>query len=974
MQRTSESILPRGVAQSSRSMLPAGKVTACYRCHERKVKCSGDRPCQNCQQSNKADECSYPLRNRTIKVRQSFLDGLFQEIDRLKQQSLAHPHSGDSHATENDDIDNTDSPPEVTQQSPPFTRPETSVDAAGDETDTSPAISTGPWFDSLNVFKSPVLIGEAADAAFVTRFRQVITDPAAPKPNHLLRLNYASDESLMSLIDASTPWPGPSRAKFLLEAAMKYIGRCYHIVQRQVAFDGWEQISRDPSRGVPILRFRYWALFAIGELYIAKSIGGGGFPGLAYFAQASKALGYLDERPEVESVELYLLLSFYSTALNRRYSAYLFAGTAMRTAIVIGLHLNIPGPQLPDAKLHEHRKRLFWTVYIIDRLCASNLNLPPAIQDDEIGIDLPSDVSISAPTEDDGDAYYNVANIKLAGLLTAVIRSVYRVQNQAEGTCANLSSRVQVCLKNLQTWFGNLPARLQIDDNSIDEPHDLKVVSLHLRFYQCVILATRPLLLHALRIQIAASRSDASTPSLKIPPSATALSQACIRCAHQSMRLLKRAWIDGTFVTFDCFFTQHLFSSLTILAISSVLDGVGSRHDRDSYEEASRLLDQLKMAGNMVAQECYHHVEVMESALLAHMKVNLPSQPDAAGGSSTIAGGSFATADMPWPEPSLQQLLSQSALDLHFLEAAYKHVRPKVSRPSARWTPPAPPPPGPGFYSLSILPTRNTCRYFLYLRPFLMFLLPHNLGWEAALSPVSRATKCDFHWAKVTYCTQPKLASTTRSQPILRLMPLGGSVTHGVGSFDQNGYRKALLELLHGCGFNVCMVGSRKAGTFSNNEHEGWRGFRIDQIETKAKISAGKLLPHIFTVNAGSNDCLQGYRLAEASKRLRDLLKTLWRVSPGSTVVLSSLLVNRDEAIDLRVRNFNKQAEEMSQIKASEGKKVVFVDMHGDDGPSVEDLVDDGTHPNDAGYTKMANIWLRGIQSVSNGGYLCRAR
>lgn len=168
------------------------------------------------------------------------------------------------------------------------------------------------------------------------------------------------------------------------------------------------------------------------------------------------------------------------------------------------------------------------------------------------------------------------------------------------------------------------------------------------------------------------------------------------------------------------------------------------------------------------------------------------------------------------------------------------------------------------------------------------------------------------------------------------------------------------------------MVGSRKTGTFSNNEHEGWRGFRIDQIETKARLSAEKLQPHIFTVNAGSNDCLQGFKLAEAGKRLDDLLETLWRASPGATVILSSLLVNQDKAIDLRVKAFNEQAGAMARIKALEGKRLVFVDMQGDDGPSIEDLVDDGTHPNDAGYDKMANIWLRGIQVASNRGYLHR--
>lgn len=205
-------------------------------------------------------------------------------------------------------------------------------------------------------------------------------------------------------------------------------------------------------------------------------------------------------------------------------------------------------------------------------------------------------------------------------------------------------------------------------------------------------------------------------------------------------------------------------------------------------------------------------------------------------------------------------------------------------------------------------------------------------------------------------------------------MPLGGSVTHGVGSSDQNGYRKILYELLHGCGFNVCIVGSRKSGTFHNNEHEGWRGFRIEQIEAKAILSAAKLSPHVFTLNAGSNDCLQGYKLSRASDRLSHLLETLWLASPGSTIVLSSLLLNRNEAIEQRVKEFNKEVATLAQTMALEGRKIVFVDMHGEDGPGVEDMIDDGTHPNDTGYSKMAGIWLRGIQVASSRGFLSSPR
>lgn len=171
-------------------------------------------------------------------------------------------------------------------------------------------------------------------------------------------------------------------------------------------------------------------------------------------------------------------------ALNRRYSAYIFAGTAMRSAVVIGLHLNIPERQLPNAATREHRKRLFWAAYVLDSLCASNLNLPPAIEDEDIGLDLPSILPASTSASEFGDPDYHVANISLAGLRTAVIRSVYGVRKQSRGARENLSVRVQNCLKDLQSWFERLPSQLQLGDKSMNESHELGTVSLHLMFYQ----------------------------------------------------------------------------------------------------------------------------------------------------------------------------------------------------------------------------------------------------------------------------------------------------------------------------------------------------------------------------------------------------------------------------------------------------------------------------------------------------------
>ncbi|KAJ5531661.1 Lipase GDSL [Penicillium freii] len=200
-------------------------------------------------------------------------------------------------------------------------------------------------------------------------------------------------------------------------------------------------------------------------------------------------------------------------------------------------------------------------------------------------------------------------------------------------------------------------------------------------------------------------------------------------------------------------------------------------------------------------------------------------------------------------------------------------------------------------------------------------------------------------------------------------MPLGGSVTYGSESSDGNGYRRVLQQILISDGYIVDMVGSRKSGSMENNDNEGWRGFRIEQVTNKAKRSVPRLLPNLFTVNAGSNDCVQDFETETAGKRMSDMLEYLWTASSGSTVVLSTLLPNLDRDIESRVLRVNEQLREIAKAKAAEGRKIIIVDMHGPYGPQIGDLVD-GTHPNDVGYAKMATIWRRGIHEAVHKDFI----
>lgn len=381
----------------------------------------------------------------------------------------------------------------------------------------NPTFSYRSWFDNRNVFYTPILIGEAADTAFATRFRQVISDPRVPEPSHLLRVNYANNETLMALGESGAAWPSQSRARFLIEASLKYISRCYCIVHPGTVIEQLTQIFLDPTWGGSVLRCKFWALFAIGELYAAKVAFIQGYPGMAYFAQASKMLGFFEERPGMDSIETFLLLAcglslslfnlllivikpIYSLALNRRYSAYILSGTAMRSTIITGLHLNISDSQLSDPSAREHRKRLFWSAYIFDRMWGANLGHLAAIQDDEIEIDLPSKKSLSDQAansdsaSDVSDCEYQRASVKLACHFTSVIRSVYSLRRPHQDR--QFSTRVHHSLQDLQAWVDQLSPSLQLDKSS-EGPNDLKVVSLHLSFHQvCIYLVPPSLHLH----------------------------------------------------------------------------------------------------------------------------------------------------------------------------------------------------------------------------------------------------------------------------------------------------------------------------------------------------------------------------------------------------------------------------------------------------------------------------------------------
>lgn len=208
----------------------------------------------------------------------------------------------------------------------------------------------------------------------------------------------------------------------------------------------------------------------------------------------------------------------------------------------------------------------------------------------------------------------------------------------------------------------------------------------------------------------------------------------------------------------------------------------------------------------------------------------------------------------------------------------------------------------------------------------------------------------------------PAAAATTP----LRLMPLGDSITWGVGSSTGDSYRGDLWNELSAEGHALDFVGSGRNGTMSDPDNEGHSGYRVDQISALADGTVDHYRPNVITLEIGTNDLNQNYQVSTAPARLSSLIDQLTADAPDATVLVGSVIVSTSPVEEANRAAFNQQIPGIVQAKQNAGKHVREVDMSA---LTASDL-SDSLHPNDGGYQKMADAFNGGVQAADAAGWL----
>ncbi|RKL43114.1 hypothetical protein BFJ72_g4527 [Fusarium proliferatum] len=427
-------------------------------------------------------------------------------------------------------------------------------------------------------------VGESTCQAFGDGILQCLnanrfTIPPPPEYQYVGNPTFARQLSSVS----NCQLPDRVRARLLVRVALRFIGEDYHLFIHQdfcQILDKVYESSRDGSGcGYdPLWVCKFFVVLAMGQLYSSSH---------TVAAQPDM---------NVPGTEFFLTASFYSNALGRVKSAHMYSGMAVRSSTALGLHRKLPASSSLTPLEREHRRRLWWTVYIFDRSTCSKLGQPLMIQDSDINVEMPS-LSQQEPEVEKVLGYPGplIAYISLAKITGLIMSDIYSPSAKASG--GKFIQNVRSILQKLKHWDADLPSHLRWNqETAILRP----VASIQLHFNQCIILTTRPMLLYVFRNRNPFADHIEGEPR-QISEATKSLANACIAAARTSSSILTQLFVDNALAKFGYFDAHHLFSSTLVLIISAIMSPNSS--DSDAVQTAFQLLIAMRDSGNVAAGE-----------------------------------------------------------------------------------------------------------------------------------------------------------------------------------------------------------------------------------------------------------------------------------------------------------------------------------------------------------------------------------
>lgn len=231
----------------------------------------------------------------------------------------------------------------------------------------------------------------ANDAVGAVLYGQMAAvDAASVDPKQQLSLTSANID-LLATGRSPPPLPRDAAARGFVDAYFRNVNRAYPFVDRAKVLDSLESMrdvfgsGRQRDAASTIL----YLVMAIGCTTLQRA---GQIPGdtasrfdIAYAEIIQECVA----REDVESLQILLLLALYSLFDPHGTPVWPIVGIVSRKALQLGLsRKNSEDKTMPAAEV-ERQRRLFWGIYVLDRMTAISLGLSVTLVDENTDVPLP---------------------------------------------------------------------------------------------------------------------------------------------------------------------------------------------------------------------------------------------------------------------------------------------------------------------------------------------------------------------------------------------------------------------------------------------------------------------------------------------------------------------------------------------------------------------------------------------------------
>lgn len=242
-----------------------------------------------------------------------------------------------------------------------------------------------------------------------------------------------------------------------------------------------------------------------------------------------------------------------------------------------------------------------------------------------------------------GSPDHLVAHINLARI-TGLIK--YDGCGPLNATSDKFVEHLRLILQRLRKWDSHVPSNLRWSHGA-----SRSVASLQLHFNQCIILATRPILLDVLMAKITGNL-EPQAAALPLTGTLKTLAEACVSAARTSNTIFSYLFVENSLAIRGYFDAHHLFASTLVLIISASISPNAS--DSDSVQTAFQLMKLMKENGNVAAANYFPRLQQIQDAFCRMMTSRLTTRQVADATQTMLSSMQGNTAPFPLLSPTTE--------------------------------------------------------------------------------------------------------------------------------------------------------------------------------------------------------------------------------------------------------------------------------------------------------------------------------